>query len=156
MTISLIESMTTWLNAFPTTNGVTTTMSPAAIVLGKSLPDMGRKHISFGLYAMVHIGTNNSMKWMSVPAIARRAPNDNSGYYFMSVYSGREFYRNQWDELSIDDETIATVEVLAENEGQPLLPDKYPLFEWEPGDEIIDTNGGPDDADQNELFGEII
>ena len=41
--------------------------------------------------------------------------------------------------------------------GQPLLSEKYPLFEWEPGDEIIGTNDGPDDVqeaylDQNELF----
>ena len=124
-------------------------MSPAAIVIGKHSPDMSKKRISFGSYAMAYIGTKNSMKRRSVPSIALRESNENGGYYFMSLHTGRELHTNEWDELPIDEEVIARVEELAENEGQPELPDQYPLFEWSPGN-LIDDDDDPNDDDDNE------
>eukprot|EP00957_Ditylum_brightwellii_P171779 13076781-Ditylum_brightwellii.AAC.1 len=68
--------MITWLNALPSANRVLASMSPAAIVLGKYNPDVGRKAIHFGAYAMVHTKTTNNMKQRSVNAIALRASNN--------------------------------------------------------------------------------
>ena len=151
MTISLVESMTKWLNTFPTSNGISSTMSPAAIVLGRHQPDMGRKRIGFGSYAMVHIGTTNNMKRRSVPAIALQESNDNSGYYFMSLFTGRELHSNNWDELPIDEEVIAKVEQMAKDQDQPFLPDKYPMFEWSPGTLIEDEDDETVEEEQNEF-----
>eukprot|EP00957_Ditylum_brightwellii_P156119 11883531-Ditylum_brightwellii.AAC.1 len=125
--------MTTWLNTFPLANGVSASMSSAAIVLGRRNPDISRKTIHFGAYAMVHTKTTNNMKQRSTNAIALRASNNKDRYYFMSLYTGAEIHSNNWDPLPIDDYCINTVEKLAEDEEQPLLPDNMPLFEWAPG-----------------------
>ena len=61
------------------------------------------------------------MKRRSVSTIALKASNDNFGHYFMSVYSGRELYSNQWDELPIDNKTIAAVEESVENKGTAFI-----------------------------------
>ena len=150
MTVALVESMTTWLNAFPTTNGISSTMSPAAIVIGKHNPDMSRKRINFGAYAMVHIGTTNTMKRRSVPSIALRESNENGGYFFMSLHTGKRLHSNKWDELPIDDEIIKAVENIAEEQGQPLLPDQYPMFEWAPGNLIDDGDYDDEETEEND------
>lgn len=160
MTISLVEGMTTWLNAFAMPSGISSTMSPAAIVTGKNSPDMNLKRISFGSYAMVYIGTQNNMKRRGVPAIALRESNEAGGHYFMSLYTGKELHSNSWDELPIDDEVIAKVDALALAEKQPLLPDSYPLFEWSPGltiddidlvEDIEEIDGNENDEDFFEI-----
>eukprot|EP00957_Ditylum_brightwellii_P002795 215106-Ditylum_brightwellii.AAC.1 len=115
-------------------------MSLAAIVLGRHNPDIGRKTIHFGAYAMVHTKTTNSMKQRSVNTIALRASNSKDGYYFMSLHTGAEIHSNNRDPLPIDDYCIKTVEKLAEDEEQPLLPDNMPLFEWAPGVSIEDED----------------
>eukprot|EP00957_Ditylum_brightwellii_P191088 14549816-Ditylum_brightwellii.AAC.1 len=69
-------------------------MSPAAIVLERHNPDVGRKTIHFGAYAMVHTNTTNNMKQKSVNAIALRASNNKDGYYFMSLHTGAEIHSN--------------------------------------------------------------
>ena len=104
---------------------------------------------------MVHIGITNSMRRRSVPAIALRELNNNAGYYFMSLYTGRELHSNQWEELPTDDDVIEMVENLAKNEEQPLLPDKYPMFEWSPGN-LIGDDDNLDEEDQDNLNDEVL
>ena len=70
MVIALVDNIMFWLNAFPSTNEVSDTMSPASIVQGKPTVDMNIKRIVYGLFAMFFIGTNNNMSRRSVPAIA--------------------------------------------------------------------------------------
>ena len=141
LTVNLVEAMTSWLNAFPTTTGVSQSISPATIVLGKMAPDVGNKTIGFGQYAMVHFGTKNNMRQRSIEGIALRPSNENNGFYFMSLRTGHEIHSNNWDELPLDEWAIQQVEKLAEQEGQPLIPDKSPLFEWAPGVPIEDIDG---------------
>ena len=62
MVIGLITEAVKWINAFPSINGISKTMSPATIVQGVPKPNMKYKRIVFGAYAMVYSGTNNS--WM--------------------------------------------------------------------------------------------
>lgn len=69
MTRSLIELVVDMINVFPRKNGVSDTMSPAAMVDGKNKLDMGMKMLAFGSYAMVYVGTENNMKQRSVPGI---------------------------------------------------------------------------------------
>mmetsp|Transcript_14843 Transcript_14843/g.21240 ORF Transcript_14843/g.21240 Transcript_14843/m.21240 type:complete len:182 (+) Transcript_14843:1891-2436(+) len=141
--------MTSWLNAFPTTTGVSQNMSPATIVLVKSAPDVGGKTICFGQYAMFHFGTKNNMRQQSIKGIALCPSNNKKGYYFMSLCSGREIHSNNWDEMPLDDWAIRQVEKLAEQEGHPLIPDKLPLFEWSPGVTIDNIDGESEDQDPN-------
>ena len=85
MTIGLVIGAVRWLNAFPSENGVSRTMSPATIVQGLPKPNMKYNRIFFGSQAMVYVGTNNNMDARSVPAIALNPSNEHGGHYFMTL-----------------------------------------------------------------------
>ena len=94
-------------------------MSPSTIVLGLPKPNMKCKIIVFGVHAMVYTGTNNKMDARNIPVIALNASNEHGGHYFMSLYSGKRMHSYEWKELPIDEEVIARVEELAEEEEAP-------------------------------------
>lgn len=79
MVVSLIDSVEKWLNAFPTENGICDTISPSMIILGKKLPDMTYKIISFGSYAIAYTGTDKTLKQRGVPEIAKNESKDQGG-----------------------------------------------------------------------------
>ena len=138
MVRSLVEGIIAVLNAFPSKNAVSTTISPATIVEGKPKLDFKRKMIPFGAYALVYTGTTNNNKPRAVPAIALRMSNNAGGHYFMSLHTGKRIHGFQWDELPIDDHVIERVEALAEEQNQPLMHRGKPCFEWSPGVDIRD------------------
>jgi len=88
----LIAVVIRWINAFPSKGSISSTMSPAMIVEGKNNPDMNNKRISFGSHAMVFVGSDNSMKRRSVPAIALDPSNNHGGHYFMNLYTGKKLH----------------------------------------------------------------
>ena len=51
---------------------------------------MGQKKIASGSYAMVHIGTTNTMKIKGVPEIELKASNDSGEYYFMNIFTRKK------------------------------------------------------------------
>ena len=53
MVQSFIACVVKLINAFPSKNGISSTMSPSMIVEVKVNPDSDHKHIIFGSYAMV-------------------------------------------------------------------------------------------------------
>ena len=61
MVRSLVEGIIDVVNAFPSKNGISSTLSPSTIVEGKPNLDLKRKMISFGSYAAVYTGTSNDM-----------------------------------------------------------------------------------------------
>ena len=65
--IVLVEGVICLLNAFPSSNGESYTMSLSTIVIGKHNPDANQKIITFVSYAMLYISTNNNMHIRSVP-----------------------------------------------------------------------------------------
>ena len=52
---SLIAVVIRWINAFPSKGSISSTMSPAMIVEGKTNPDMNNNRISFGSHAFVFV-----------------------------------------------------------------------------------------------------
>ena len=116
MTIPLIENVTYWLNHFPSKNGVSQSLSPANIVIGRPKPNFNHKKITFGSYAMVYTSTTSTMKRRSVPAIALKESNDHGGFFFMSLHTGRELHAYEWDELPINNDVIQRVEDLAKDQ----------------------------------------
>ena len=51
----------------------------------------------------------------------------------MSLYTGKLLHSYQQTELPIDDDVIAQVRDLAEEENAKKTTDNYPIFEWAPG-----------------------
>ena len=134
----LIESRVSWLNRFPSKNGISQTLSPATLVLGHPKPDMNGKRLPFGAYVIVYQSTTNDMNSRGTPAIALSEDNGAGGHFFMLLHSGRKIHAFSWEELPVHDDVIQRVEELATDEQQPELQNKSPLFEWNPGYEILD------------------
>ena len=85
MAQSLIAFVQKWINAFPSKNEISSTMSPAVKVKGKGDPTFNHKRITFGSYTIVYNVTTNGIKRRSVPSISLNETNDRGGYYFMSL-----------------------------------------------------------------------
>ena len=69
MTILLVQDTVTFLNMYPSKNGISSDLSPAAIILGSPNLDYNKLRITFVAYAQVCIGTTNSTKYRTVGAI---------------------------------------------------------------------------------------
>lgn len=140
MTNSLVEYVVYWMNSFPARDGSSERISPAGIVLGRPSPNAKYRMIAFGAYAMVYTNTQNNMKAQAIPAIALKPSNHWGGYYFMSLFSGKRIHAYDWVEAPINNEITARVHELAREEKQPLLVDRYPIFEWSIGKPIEDND----------------
>ena len=65
---------------FPSKNGISSNLRPAAIVLGLPNTYHNKMKITYGVYAQVYIGTTKSTKQRLVGSIALRAANERGGY----------------------------------------------------------------------------
>ena len=136
MTNSMVENVVNCLNAFPFKSGVSQTMGPSTIVLGKPAPDVSRKCAVFGSYVMGFTRTKNDMSERSEKAISLGTQKDSGPHYFMSLRLGKIIKCHRWEELPITQEVVDRVENLAKEEGQIKLTNGMPLFEWEDGQEV--------------------
>ena len=57
----------------------------------------------------------------------------------------------EWKEFTIDDEVIKQVHELSQKEGQKLLPNNYPMFEWSPVNQILYLYEDVSPIDDNEI-----
>ena len=69
ITKSLFQCQLSWLNSFLPTNGISYTIIPATIVLGKPKPDLCKPKICFGAHALAFTKKNNDMTTIGVPSI---------------------------------------------------------------------------------------
>ena len=78
---------------------------------------------------IVYIGTTNTSEQRSIRVIALQPSNNNKGYWFMSLESGRRIHGYIWNELPIPEHVIRRVEELAEDEyAMDLDEDGCPIF----------------------------
>ena len=140
---SIIEEIILCLNDFPGKNGVSKTLSPSAIILGRPKRDCSNLTITPGAYAEIKEQTTNTMKYRSTGAIALRPSNGRGGYYFQSLTTGRQVHvpgKAAWTELPTPQHVIDHFEEMARAEGQPIMNNKVPIFEWAPGVPILDDD----------------
>jgi hypothetical protein len=131
------------LNAFPTKNGISATMSPRNFIYGKTNLDFNQLKYQFGTYEQLYEGKTNTQKGRSIGAIALNPSNKNSGYRFMSLKTGQKLHGHVFQPLPIMDKVIDRVAELGEQDGHPIM-ENGPILEWSPGNLIID-----DDNDDN-------
>ena len=146
------------LNDFPAKNGISKTISPAGIILGRGKKDGNHLTGTFGRYYEVYCGTDNTNKERRVSAICLRPSNNQGGYYFMSLNSGRKIHGFKFTELAMPQQVIDRVHELAQNEGaEELDEDGCPIFEWEIGNRIREINEQhPDEAARELPLEEVI
>ena len=116
MARSLVEGIIEVLNDIPSATRITSTISPATIVEGKSKMNIMRKIIVIGLYDLVYTGISNIIKPRAVPDITLRMPNNTESHNFMSLHTRRRIYRYKWEELPLDEYIIEIIETLADIE----------------------------------------
>ena len=80
--------MFTVLNVFPSKNGISSDLKPAAIILGSPNIDYYKLSITFSSYAQVCIGTTNNTKKIPVETIVQLPENERLEHYFMSLANG--------------------------------------------------------------------
>ncbi|GFH61250.1 hypothetical protein CTEN210_17726 [Chaetoceros tenuissimus] len=114
-------------------------ISAAAMILERGKLNCELRKLSFGTYCEVKVPTtNNAQILRTVSAIALRPSNEQGGYFFMSLETGKRLHAFIWTELPISDQIIEAVHVLAENEGADDLDDDgVPIFERELGIPIL-------------------
>jgi hypothetical protein len=102
-----------WINFFPPKGGISSTLSPRAIVAG--LAPNAEKHckIPFGAYAQVHADAQNNSAMISrtVGAISLGPTGNIQGTYkFMSLLTGRLIKARSFTPLPMPEEVIKQVE----------------------------------------------
>jgi len=138
------------MNACPNDQAVSTTMSPSGIVEGKLNPDFNRRRIAFGAYAFVFDRTNNKMDSRSTPGIALYESNEEDGFYFMSLATGKRVNARKWVPLPITDDVVARVSELADTQKQGALVNNQPTFEWAPGVSVQDIDLSLDNSEESD------
>jgi hypothetical protein len=160
MVQDLIGGCVFWLNSFPNENGVSRTVSPRTIMTGKTVDYNRHCKIMFGAYAQVHEEHDNSMQARTTGAIALRPTgNEQGGFYFMSLATGRRLNRNHWHELPMPQDVVDRVEVLARRSfaSQDLV------FQFHDGAPVDDDDESaadpayePEDDDDHESDGDDV
>ena len=77
---------------------------------------MSQRKIAFSSYAMVHIGTTNTIKSRCGPEIVLKSSNDSGGYCFMNILTRERMYSYNWKLFQITDEVTEQVEHLSGDE----------------------------------------
>ena len=114
----MVQDMITCLIVFPSKNGISSNLIPAAIILGSPNQDYNKLKITFGAYAQVYIGNTNSTKQGTVGVIALIPANESGGYYFMSLATGKHIHAFIWTELTINEKFLSRVNHLDTKEKQ--------------------------------------
>ena len=134
------------LNDFPNKNGISQTLSPASIILGRGKINGNHLKATFGRYYEVYCGTDSTNKERRTSAICLHPSNSQGGYYFLSLETGKKIQGYKFTELAMPNQVIDHIHELAEEEGAENLDDDgCPIFEWELGTPIrnITANDNP-------------
>ena len=114
MLVELVYFSVFWLNSFPARDGVSTTLSPRAIVHGTNIDFAKHAKLEFGTYVQAHEEHDNTMATRTTGAIALRPTGNNQGgYYLYSLSTGKVLNRNHWTVLPMPNDVIDRVHVLA-------------------------------------------
>jgi hypothetical protein len=98
------------------------TLSPRAIVTGLEIDFVKHCQLEFGTYVQTHEQSDNTMRTRTVGALAMRPTgNEQGGYYFFSLSTGRRLNRNRWTALPMPHEVIERVHFLARDTERGLL-----------------------------------
>jgi acetolactate synthase regulatory subunit len=107
MVVEMVYFSNFWLNSFPAMDGISETMSPRAIVVGTQLDYVKHCKLEFGTYVQTHEEHDNSMATRTTGAIALRPTgNEQGGYFFFSLTTGRVLNRNRWTALPMPADVI--------------------------------------------------
>jgi hypothetical protein len=141
MVVRMVFDVVRCLNMFPSSTGVSPTMSPALLVTGATPPDFNTLSLEFGTYVQMFEDSDptNTLHNRTLGAVSLTPTGNTQGNdSFLSLASGSCVSHHRWTALPMTDTAIARVEALAYQEGQPLIQDCGLVVEWRPDQPIAD------------------
>ena len=112
--IEMVYNSVFWRNMFVLPGGISPTMSPSEIVLGRTLNFHAHCRVEFGQYVQTHEEHDNSMQSRTIGAIALRPTgNIQGGYFFLSLHSGLRINRRTWTPLPMPEEVVSQLNRMA-------------------------------------------
>ena len=115
--IEMVYVANYWLNMFPRKGGVSKTLSPRALLTGKTWSYTTHCKLEFGDYVQTHEEHDNSMAARTIGAIALRPTgNTQGGYFFFSLTTWRVLNRGRWTSLPMPNKVIDRVHRMARQE----------------------------------------
>jgi hypothetical protein len=121
MLVHLLHFIVMWLNNFPPAVGISSQWSPQEIILHHYLDYKHHCHAPFGAYCKVHEDREhqrNPMTTQGTPSICLFPPGNIQGTYnFLSLVSGLDIKRHEWDELPAPQSVIDCISSLAKASG---------------------------------------
>ena len=112
------------LTYFPTKAGISNTLSPRAILTGESLDYSKHLSLQLGQYCQVHEEDTprNGQAARTKGAICMgTCGNQQGGYKFLSLRSGKKITRRAWDVIPMPDLVIARVNALGHDQPKILM-----------------------------------
>ena len=155
MIIELVAACMRFLNQVPSNNGVSDRISPLTIVASGGRIDVNTLKLEFGSFVHAFEDNNptNTNRSRLVEALVLSITTNQSGFYrFLSLCTGKIVCRKQYTVLPMTELVIRRVHELAELEGQPLIRNGCPDFEWGPNDPI---NDGDNEEDAPEVANDV-
>jgi hypothetical protein len=155
MIIEMVYAAVFWLNTFPPNDGVSD-MSPRELITGNKLDYNKHCKLELGAYVQTHETHNNTMTDRTTGAISLRPTgNQQGGYYFMSLASGRRLNRKpkDWTELPMPQEVLDRVHTLARRSQGALTfawRDGSPILNDEEDDDVDDEDFVPEDDESDD------
>ena len=130
LTVEMVITQVFYWNALPKASGVSNVLSPWTIVTGMRI-NYDHCKLRFGQYVQTHEETDNDTgNERTVGAIALRpSGNQQGGYQFYSLMTGRVIKRNRWTALPMPKEVTGQVHKLSRRKSE--------------GIEFLDRNRGP-------------
>lgn len=145
MLIELVYYANFWLNCFPASDGISSTLSPRSIIDGTRIDYNRHCKLQFGQYVHTHEQHDSTMAPRTIGAIALRPTgNDQGGYYFYSLQSGRRINRSSWTALPMPADVIDKVHTLARRDR--VVKGKLTFSSSIEEDEIYYDDGSAQDA----------
>jgi hypothetical protein len=136
LTKEVILNSNSWLNAFPSENGISKDVSPREIITGKPTDFKTDCRVEFGTYCQIHENNNitNKDHPRSIDAIALGPTGNRQGTYnFLTLDTWEKVGRNHWTELPMPRQIIEIVNNKGKAEGQKPVPRHNNFnFEWRP------------------------
>ena len=118
LTMELLSSCFFWLNVCPRKSGFSDTMIPRTIVTGLMIDYNKHCKLQFGEYVQTHESHNKSTgNTRKIGYLALRPTvNEQGGYYFYSLSTGRTINCNRCTPLPIPDNVISHIHSLSKND----------------------------------------
>ena len=110
----LVHCTVFWLNALHLSKDLLNNLSPRTIVIGRTIDFNKHCKHKFGAYIQTHEATYNTMAPRTIGALALRPTgNEQGGWLYLSISTGRKINRLHATELPMPDHVIDAVHQMA-------------------------------------------